>query len=49
MANMTAKHGAAKYQCSCCDKGGRTRRSGRRGVKQKEARAWRKDQKEQAR
>lgn len=40
MANMTAKHGNAAYQCSCCDRKGRARRAGRKGVKARERKAW---------
>jgi hypothetical protein len=43
MANMIAKHGNGKYQCSCCDKSGKVRRAGKKGAKAKEARAWRKE------
>jgi hypothetical protein len=43
MANMAAKHGAAKWQCSCCDKGGKVRRAGKKGVKQAEKRAWKRE------
>lgn len=41
MANMAIKHSAAQFQCSCCDKGGKARRAGRKSAKAKEARAWR--------
>jgi len=40
MANMAIKHSAAQFQCSCCDKGGKVRRSGRKAAKAKEAKAW---------
>jgi hypothetical protein len=40
MANMVIKHSAAQFQCSCCDKGGAARRSGKKGQKAREARAW---------
>jgi hypothetical protein len=43
MANMAAKHGNAKDQCSCCDKGGRVRRSGKRGAKAREKKAWQRE------
>lgn len=40
MANMVIKHSAAQFQCSCCDKGGKARRSGKKGAKAKEKKAW---------
>jgi len=40
MANMARKHSAAAFQCSCCDRGGKARRSGRKATKAREARAW---------
>ena len=40
MANMAIKHSNAAWQCSCCDKGGKARRAGKRGQKAREARAW---------
>lgn len=44
IANMVAKYGDGKYQCSCCDRSGKVRRAGKKGAKAKEARAWKKDQ-----
>jgi hypothetical protein len=41
MANMVIKHSHAQYQCACCDKGGKVRRSGRKAAKAREQRAWR--------
>lgn len=40
MANMIAKHGDAKFQCSCCDRGGSARRISKKAAKRREARAW---------
>jgi len=40
MANMVIKHSAAQFQCSCCDKDGRNRRSGKKGQKAREKKAW---------
>lgn len=40
MANMAIKHSAAQFQCSCCDRGGKARRSGKKAQKAKEARQW---------
>ena len=40
MAAMVIKHSAAQFQCSCCDKGGKARRSGKKAQKAKESRAW---------
>jgi len=43
MANMAAKHGNAKFQCSCCDKGGKARRAGKKAAKAREARQWKRE------
>jgi hypothetical protein len=43
MANMIAKHGPGKWQCSCCDRGGKARRQSKKAAKAREDRQWRKE------
>jgi hypothetical protein len=37
---MAIKFSDARFACSCCDKGGKARRSGKKAQKAKEAKAW---------